>query len=403
MPKKFSYKQERDAAISYLCGVSPIYIQENCGISVATLIRNIIGNRSYAWNDKLLEFYRQTKPRKRLRNSAHLYLAFRGKDIPQGDLISLQRDENINKAVEDDIYDPRIMRIIEKTCLERFFAPTNGLEILINAIFGKRTPKNIIEPILVDILHQEYQKTGEFSLKNVYKYTEDALINKIKHGAMGITPRKAEFFYETLAALKGLTEKERGVLSHRFGLHDGKRRTLKEVGKMYNLSVERIRMIEAIAIRKLKHPKRYKEFDIIACLTTDEELGRYIAKQEEAKKRDRFYRELYPDIEEDVISRIPNDINLQQRIFERMGALTPPIEPKIFHRSIAELELSYRPLNRLMSTGICTIGEAMQKTDEELLRINNFGKKSLVEVRQALLRLGLRPTWHGKTTKSKYS
>ncbi len=59
-------------------------------------------------------------------------------------------------------------------------------------------------------------------------------------------------------ALKTLTPKEAGVLILRFGLADGKPRTLEEVGEIYGVTRERIRQIEATAIRKLRHPSRSK-------------------------------------------------------------------------------------------------------------------------------------------------
>ena len=58
--------------------------------------------------------------------------------------------------------------------------------------------------------------------------------------------------------LKGLTEREEKVLRLRFGLLDGRTRTLEEVGKEFNVTRERIRQIEAKALRKLKHPNRSK-------------------------------------------------------------------------------------------------------------------------------------------------
>ena len=63
--------------------------------------------------------------------------------------------------------------------------------------------------------------------------------------------------------LQLLTERESKVLQLRFGLIDGKNRTLEEVGKEFNVTRERIRQIEAKALRKLKHPtksKRLKDF-----------------------------------------------------------------------------------------------------------------------------------------------
>lgn len=58
--------------------------------------------------------------------------------------------------------------------------------------------------------------------------------------------------------LEGLTDREDKVLRLRFGLYDGRTRTLEEVGKEFNVTRERIRQIEAKALRKLKHPSRSK-------------------------------------------------------------------------------------------------------------------------------------------------
>ena len=59
--------------------------------------------------------------------------------------------------------------------------------------------------------------------------------------------------------LDTLTEREGKVLRLRFGLIDGKQRTLEEVGKEFNVTRERIRQIEAKALRKLRHPSRSKK------------------------------------------------------------------------------------------------------------------------------------------------
>lgn len=56
--------------------------------------------------------------------------------------------------------------------------------------------------------------------------------------------------------LSTLTEREEKVLRLRFGLEDGRSRTLEEVGKQFNVTRERIRQIEAKALRKLRHPNR---------------------------------------------------------------------------------------------------------------------------------------------------
>ena len=56
-----------------------------------------------------------------------------------------------------------------------------------------------------------------------------------------------------------LTEREQKVLKLRFGLEDGRARTLEEVGKTFDVTRERIRQIEAKALRKLRHPTRSKK------------------------------------------------------------------------------------------------------------------------------------------------
>ena len=63
---------------------------------------------------------------------------------------------------------------------------------------------------------------------------------------------------EISKALSELTEREEKVLRLRFGLYDGRTRTLEEVGKEFNVTRERIRQIEAKALSKLKHPTRSK-------------------------------------------------------------------------------------------------------------------------------------------------
>jgi RNA polymerase primary sigma factor len=59
--------------------------------------------------------------------------------------------------------------------------------------------------------------------------------------------------------LEGLTERERKVLIMRFGLEDGMSRTLEDVGREFNVTRERVRQIEAKALRKLRHPLRSRK------------------------------------------------------------------------------------------------------------------------------------------------
>ena len=70
----------------------------------------------------------------------------------------------------------------------------------------------------------------------------------------------AELLKEELASvLETLTEREEKVLKLRFGLEDGQARTLEEVGQIFGVTRERIRQIEAKALRKMRHPSRSKK------------------------------------------------------------------------------------------------------------------------------------------------
>ena len=77
-------------------------------------------------------------------------------------------------------------------------------------------------------------------------------------------PEPAEAASQTLLreqlmhVLHDLTPREEKVLRLRYGIDDGKPRTLEEVGKEFNVTRERIRQIEAKALRKLRHPSRSK-------------------------------------------------------------------------------------------------------------------------------------------------
>ena len=73
---------------------------------------------------------------------------------------------------------------------------------------------------------------------------------------------------------------------------------------------------------------------------------------------------------------------------------------ELLNRSVEELELSVRSYNCLKNANIQTIGELVQKTESEMLRTKNFGRKSLNEIKEILanmgLSLGMRQDQHGR-------
>jgi DNA-directed RNA polymerase subunit alpha len=71
------------------------------------------------------------------------------------------------------------------------------------------------------------------------------------------------------------------------------------------------------------------------------------------------------------------------------SALGPDGAPSILDRPIEELELSVRSFNCLKRAGIDTIGQLVEKTEEDMMKVRNLGRKSLDEVKQKLAQLGL--------------
>ena len=106
----------------------------------------------------------------------------------------------------------------------------------------------------IDVLVEQVEK---------YREEEDTLLGDFIPDEAASEPSEAASFTllkEQLVDVLGtLTPREEKVLKLRFGIEDGRTRTLEEVGKEFNVTRERIRQIEAKALRKLRHPSRSKK------------------------------------------------------------------------------------------------------------------------------------------------
>ncbi len=111
---------------------------------------------------------------------------------------------------------------------------------------------------------QQIQKIAQepVSLESPVGEEEDSVLGDFVPDVTTLNPLdytiNEKYKEEIDVVLKTLTPREEKVLRLRFGLADGKPHTLEEVGKEFGVTRERIRQIEAKAIRRLRHPTRQK-------------------------------------------------------------------------------------------------------------------------------------------------
>jgi len=112
---------------------------------------------------------------------------------------------------------------------------------------------------------REIQKIAQepVSLETPIGEEEDSHLGDFIEDQDALAPAEAASFVmlkeQIEEVLDTLNEREQRVLRLRFGLDDGKARTLEEVGREFGVTRERIRQIEAKALRKLRHPQRSKK------------------------------------------------------------------------------------------------------------------------------------------------
>ena len=95
---------------------------------------------------------------------------------------------------------------------------------------------------------------GEDGAAHLGDFIEDqSAVDPSKQAAVAMLKEKVS------AVLHTLSEREREILEQRFGLVDGQERTLEEIGRHFNVTRERVRQIEAKALRKMRHPERRRQ------------------------------------------------------------------------------------------------------------------------------------------------
>ena len=142
---------------------------------------------------------------------------------------------------------------------------TRVSRILLQTLGREPTPAEIAREMGVSEERvREIQKIAQdpVSLETPIGEEEDSHLGDFIEDDRAITPSDSvstTMLKETLlSVLNSLTPREEKVLRLRYGVDDGRPRTLEEVGKEFNVTRERIRQIEAKALRKLRHPSRSK-------------------------------------------------------------------------------------------------------------------------------------------------
>jgi RNA polymerase primary sigma factor len=150
-------------------------------------------------------------------------------------------------ALEMDILDPKI---VERIRASQMSTLDSDLDIEL-----QRAAQKVREIIKVS--------QQPVSLETPIGEEEDSHLGDFIEDAGALAPAEAashQLLKEQVESVLGsLTARERRVLQLRFGLEDGRARTLEEVGKEFGVTRERIRQIEAKALRKLRHPSRSKK------------------------------------------------------------------------------------------------------------------------------------------------
>lgn len=369
--RRLNDEQERNVALSHLCLVSPDFIKRNYNVSDATT-QNILRKRSRSWSDSLIEFYRGQN---RAGNAIHFYLAYDGETegLPNAELVSNSRNISVYENINRNVFSPRLHRIEVQMALGNIADPPKDSpeSRLLAVIFGSgrsRFEEEVVSPIkhqklrevYLDLTQGKFRGTSNDKIIDVaYERIRNGIANKLgeawrvardKNVRELIAQQDSQLKEKVREVLNTLTEREREIVGLRYGLSDGKRYTIKEVGKRCMVTRERVRQIEARAIRKFQLPKTYNI------------LAPYVE------------RELIP---------------IEPQIAEQRILANKDIPFDLIQKQVSELVLSIRTRKLLRRAGVDTIRELCNLTEQDILSVRNSGYTSLNEIKRILQDIGL--------------
>tara|TARA_Y100000310_G_scaffold269052_1_gene281979 strand:- start:2275 stop:3441 length:1167 start_codon:yes stop_codon:yes gene_type:complete len=375
-PRILNDEQEREVALAYLCGFDAEEIGSDYGVGPDTVRISILGKRSREWQDPLVEFYRSTPPQRKSRNAAHAYLGTNGRDVPRKELL-----DEFPEAVLDRVsglYVSGIEGVVDATHLKFFIDPSNGYQELVSAVFGYTNPTLYVRNRFLDNLGEAYQSEDNLGLDRVLSETQRGILSLIKEGGFALTPAKMDL---VKIALEKLTDLEVDVISRRFGLEGERSMSFDELADSYEVTPERIRQVEAKALRKLRHPSRSKYLRPLASPATPDAIEAHLEELKMQKERNEWYEALEPEIRRKVLNEVATD----SQLFRSLQAQREKGLGDVGMTSVDELELSVRTANVLQNLNVRNFQDIMEISHSDFLRGKNAGRKSLNELRTVLL------------------
>ena len=234
-------------------------------------------------------------------------------------------------------------------------------------------------------------------IKCIFGISIDVPFKENKHFLNSLAVRSAEEMRQIVDSVMSdkLTEREQKVLRLRFGLDDGKPKFLDEVGKVFNVTRDRIRQIESKALRSLRHPSssRILSFTLTNTILDKIELNdelratlyragidneEKIFALSDALSQSNFSASIFDYLKESII-KIKEE---ERKAQEKVEAETTPDEQRIKELPIDEIGLSIRAYNCLRRTGIITVGDLEKRMEnmENMCTIRNLGRKCLNEI-----------------------
>ena len=338
-----------------------------------------------------------------LYNSSYAYILNRKSD---GKITDKMKEELTEAKIggafglskEDSILEKKygINRKIAVRLLQEFGTLDNFREAYIDLRLDLINNKAIYYKDILDKHNEVAKYIKDLPVVEIYDLESSprysSLMNAITGGEIKSKVLGKGYTEDVDKALELLTDRERKVLTMRFGLNGEQPKTLKEISHCFNLSGERMREIEAKALRKMRYQKKIKNIIFDKVYNASEEFV-----QSYFQMHDVFVNENEPNLTEEEIGKLMTICEREKQIEREREGQRKKQEIKNqeskFKNTIKELTkngdvpiddlmLSKRAYNCMRRAGIRTVSELLEKiqTEEDFKKFRFLGKKTKKEI-----------------------